>query len=139
MTKNTFINASDNKNGRTAELARQFFKGQEYQTIDLPDFDIRVHHENRTDEFDKILELIDGSDRLVIGTPIWWSDMTSYLKIFIDRLSLDEVVISKFRGAKLTLIVQGFAPEPIEIDFVEHVMKHIAQRFEMTFQKTITK
>ncbi|MDR0298253.1 MAG: NAD(P)H-dependent oxidoreductase [Streptococcaceae bacterium] len=136
--KNTFINASNNKEGRTAQLGRQFFKEQSYQTINLLDYDLRLFHENRQDDFAELLDLIENSDNLVIGTPIWWSDMSSYLKLFIDRLSLEEAVISKFKGAKLTLILDGSAPEPIEIAFLEHVMKHIAYRFKMEFQQTIT-
>ncbi|WP_027108910.1 flavodoxin family protein [Lacticigenium naphthae] len=141
--KNTVVNASKNKQGTTTRLAAQILKDLDHQTIHLIDHHVdQLGQRSEQDEFFKIMKKVDHPDILVIGTPVYWSGMTGYLKTFIDRLTdtMDEHLDSTeapFNGTKLVLIVQGTAPQDA-IPGIETVIKHICQRFFMDYQGLVT-
>ncbi len=60
-----FINGSPNKNGNTAELARELLDGKEYETLNLIDYKIYAYgQEYADDQFDEVI----GAIRKAAGT-----------------------------------------------------------------------
>lgn len=83
--KRVFINASMNKDGNTAKMAKQLFGDRSYKQINLRDYNIPQIGQGNGD-FDKVWQQIKGADVIVIGTPVYWSNMSGYLKTFIDHM-----------------------------------------------------
>jgi len=140
--KRIFLNASQNRDGKTASLARITFKGLDYKTVNLVDFHIdQIGQKSSRDEHQKVIEQIAHADVLVIGTPVYWSDMTGYLKTFIDRLTdiVDEPLDSDqapLKGADVYLIVQGIDPKDA-IPGITTVVEHVCRRFFMNYKGLI--
>lgn len=140
--KRIFLNASQNHNGNTASLAHKTLADLEYNTVNLIDY--HINQIGQTDEHDalfKVINLISHADVLVIGTPVYWSDMTGYLKTFIDRLA-DTMTLpldsdeAPLKGADIYLIIQGTAPEDA-IPGITTVIKHVCNRFFMNYKGLI--
>ena len=140
--KRVFLNASKNREGKTFEYAKTLLHGLDYTTVNLVDFRIdQIGQESKSDEYRKVIELLRDADLIVIGTPVYWSDMTGYLKTFIDRLSdiVNEDLKSPkapLNGADVYLIIQGTEPSDA-IPGITTVIKHICRRFFMNFKGTI--
>lgn len=140
--KRIFLNASKNTQGNTSRLAGEVFRGLEYTTINLVERRIdQIGQQSDGDEYFAVIEELAHADILVIGTPVYWSSMTGYLKTFIDRLAdtMDMPLDSPeapLRGAVLYLIVQGTAPEDA-IPGISTVIEHVARRFFMDYRGLI--
>jgi len=99
------INGSPRKNGKTAELLKKFlslFKRRGAQTtlINLSDYDINhclgCYSKSpnacmfpcvQKDDMQKIYPLLLDADVIILGSPIYWFNMSGLLKNFIDRLT----------------------------------------------------
>lgn len=140
--KRVFLNASKNRDGTTAEFAKIVFKGLDHSVVNLVDFHIdQIGQETKADQYKTVIELLRDADVIVIGTPVYWSDMTGYLKTFIDRLSdiIDEDLKSSnapLNGADVFLIIQGTEPNDA-IPGITTVIKHICRRFFMSYEGTV--
>lgn len=126
-----FINASPNRDGNTVRIAHEYFGRQAYKQINLVDYNIRqLGQDGSSDDFEKVREEIENADEILIGTPVYWSDMSGLLKTFIDRhIATDD----RYAGKRLKIIAQGFAPTDDEIKFISHVVQHWAERFKMSY------
>ncbi|MBU9789687.1 NAD(P)H-dependent oxidoreductase [Lentilactobacillus sp. IMAU92037] len=132
-----FINASAEANGDTETLAKTLIDGQKYETINLADLKIAQYgQQNDHDDFAKVCDQMASVDTLVFGTPIYWSDMTGYMKTFIDRMTEVRSEDNPFAGKDMYLVITGTAPEDA-IDHIKHVWDHVAQRFDMQFKGTV--
>lgn len=138
--KRVFLNASKNRTGNTAELAQKIFAGLEYKTVNLIDYHIdQIGQQSKSDQYSTVFNEFAHSDILVIGTPVYWSDMTGYLKTFIDRLPDPDAISSKdhpLKGTDVYLIVQGTAPEDA-IPGITNVIEHVCRRFFMNYKGLI--
>lgn len=141
--KAVFINASKERNGQTHRLGEHLLRGVELQTIHLIDYKIApLGQVYAKDEYHKVIDQLFGSDVIVFGTPVYWSDMTGYLKIFIDRLQdlMDTDLASTsnpFYRAQSYLLIQGTAPDDA-IPGVNRVIEHISDRFLMDYKGYVT-
>lgn len=137
--KRVFLNASKNRDGSTADFARKIFAGMDYEKINLVDYRIsQIGQESKDDQFFEVIKKISHADVLVIGTPVYWSSMTGYLKTFIDRLAetMDVPLESDkapLKGADVYLIIQGTEPTNA-IPGITTVIKHICRRFFMSYE-----
>lgn len=132
---NLFINASKNRDGNTARLAKDYFDGQPYKQVNLVDYDIKQLGQNsEPDDFEKVRSEIESAKNIVIGTPVYWSDMTGLLKTFIDR---HETVDTRYDGKNVKIIVQGSGPTEGEIAAISHVLEHWTERFSMEYKGVI--
>ncbi|BDR52517.1 hypothetical protein KIM372_04240 [Bombiscardovia nodaiensis] len=128
-SKRVFLNASKNKDGNTASLAKQLFDGQSYRQIDLVDYHIPQTGQGEGD-FAKVWDQLKGADVIVIGTPVYWSNMSGYLKTFIDNVEIND----DLKAADLYLIVQGAdADQTNAINSTYGTMNRIAKRFSLNF------
>lgn len=137
--KRVFINASKNRDGLTADYAKKIFLGMDYEKINLVDYRIsQIGQESKDDQFFEVIKKLSHADVIVIGTPVYWSDMTGYLKTFIDRLAetMDVPLESEkapLKGADVYLIIQGTEPTNA-IPGITTVIKHICRRFFMNYE-----
>lgn len=137
--KYLFINASANPGGTTANLAGQLIKGKDYETFNLADYHIYPLGQENTsnDQFNELCGQVRKADVLIIGTPVYWSSMSAYMKIMIDRMTNVMGENNPFSGKNLYLIIDGSAPQDT-IPHVKHVWEHVSRRFNMNFKKTVT-
>ncbi|WP_050806270.1 flavodoxin family protein [Lentilactobacillus kisonensis] len=133
-----FINASAETDGDTETLARTLIDGQKYETVNLADMKIAQYgQESSQDDFAKVCGQVAKADTLVFGTPIYWSDMTGYMKTFIDRMTEVRSEDNPFEDKDMYLVITGTAPGDA-IEHIKHVWDHVAQRFDMQFKGTIS-
>ena len=81
-----FINGSPNKNGNTAALAETLMSGSDYQVLNLADYKVYGYgQEFADDQFDEIVEKMKEADTIVIGSPVYWHNMSGLVRNLIDR------------------------------------------------------
>ena len=100
--KRVFINASMIRNCNTSKIAKRFFGNLTCKQINLSDYNIQQLGQGNGD-FDKIWRQLKWADIIVIGTPVYWSNVSGYLKTFIDHMQIN----NDLRGNDLYVIVQG--------------------------------
>jgi multimeric flavodoxin WrbA len=81
------------------------------------------------------MELLIMADDIVIGTPVYWSSMTGYLKTFIDRFA--DALDAPLAGKRVYLLIQGTAPDDA-IPFITNVICHLCRRFHMKYMGLAT-
>jgi multimeric flavodoxin WrbA len=133
-----FLNGSMNSNGNTARLAREVYKGLDYRPIHLANLHInQIGQEpsGHKDDFQNVIKQLIVADDIVIGTPVYWSSMSGYLKTFIDRFA--DAMNAPLEGKRVYLLIQGTAPEDA-IPFITNVIRHLCRRFHMKFMGLAT-
>lgn len=129
------INTSMNHNGNTVSLAEQLLQGKEYELLHLNDYLIaQIGQRTSYDQFGEVFARFDAADMVVLGTPIYWHDMTGALKLFVDRLSEDvDWSRAHFAGKQLVVIAQGAMPGRVVLDHVNNVFTKLANRTGMDY------
>ena len=105
-----FINGSPEAQGNTAQLASVLLEGCDYDTVELGTtkvYDYGQHFDD--DQFDQVLEQMRQADVLVLGSPVYWHDLSGMLRNLLDRC-YGPVAEGEFSGKKLFLVFQGAAP-----------------------------
>ncbi|QYN53723.1 flavodoxin family protein [Lactobacillus panisapium] len=127
--RRVFINASQNKDGNTANLAKKLFGSSSYKQINLVDY--RIPQIGQGDgDFPKVWNQLKGADVIVIGTPVYWSNMSGYLKTFIDHLNIN----NDLKGSDLYVIVQGAdSNQTLAINSTYGTLNRVSKRFGLNF------
>lgn len=68
--RRVFINASQNKDGNTANLAKKLFGSRSYKQVNLADYHIPQIGQGDGD-FSKVWNQLKGAYVIVIGTPVY--------------------------------------------------------------------
>lgn len=124
-TKKVFLNASRNVDGNTSSLAKELMGGQDYKQVNLAEYHIPQVGQGDGD-FNRVCEQLKGADVIVIGTPVYWSNMSGYLKTFIDHVDVND----DLKGADLYLIVQGSDSDQTRaINATYGTLDRVARRF----------
>jgi len=134
VQRRIFLNGSMNINGNTARLANQVFRDLEYTPIHLSEFhinQIRPESDQQQDDFQKVMNQLILADDIVIGTPVYWSSMSGYLKTFIDRFA--DVLDAPLAGKRVYLLIQGTTPKDA-IPYITNVIRHLCRRFHMKYK-----
>jgi multimeric flavodoxin WrbA len=92
---------SPNRDGRTAAIVREALlgaeeQGAEVELVQLADYDIGPcldctgeapdgEDAGPADDFPKVAKLLDGSDAVVIGSPVYWADITTCARALLAR------------------------------------------------------
>lgn len=127
--RRVFINASQNKDGNTANLAKKLFGNRSYKQINLADYHIPQIGQGDGD-FPKVWNQLKGADVIVIGTPVYWSNMSGYLKTFIDHLNIND----DLKGSDFYVIVQGADSNlTLAINSTYGTLNRVAKRFGLNF------
>ncbi len=133
-----FINASPNKNGNTAGLARELLVGKEYETLNLIDYKIYAYGQNyEDDQFDKVIEAIRKADTVVMGSPLYWHNICGLMRNLLDRC-YGPIGQGEFRGKDLYFIIQGASPEKWQLEACDFTMSRFAGLYGFNYKGMIT-
>lgn len=133
-----FINASPNKDGNTAKLAKELLAGKDYETLNLIDYKIYAYgQEYEDDQFNEVIEAIRMADTVVMGSPLYWHDICGLLRNFLDRC-YGPIRQGEFKGKELYFIMQGASPEKWQLEACEFTMSRFAGLYEFSYKGMIT-
>lgn len=128
-----FINGSPNKNGNTAELAETLMDGKAYQTLNLVDYKVYGYGQNfADDQFTEIVEQMKAEDTIIIGSPVYWHNMSGMVRNLIDRF-YGPVPSGALKGRKFVFLFQGAAPEKWMLEKAEYTMSRFARMYGMEY------
>lgn len=128
-----FINGSPNKNGNTAGLAEKLMAGRAYQTLNLVDYKVYGYGQDfADDQFAEIVEAMKAADTIVIGSPVYWHNMSGMLRNLIDRF-YGPVPSGALKGRKFVFLFQGAAPEAWMLEKGEYAMSRFARMYGMEY------
>ena len=128
-----FINGSPNKNGNTVALARELLKEKQYETIDLVEYKIYSYgQEFEDDQFSEILDKIKQAQIIVIGSPVYWHNMSGAVRTVLDRV-YGSVEKESLKDKELFFLFQGAAPTQEQKDFAQFTINRFAIFYGMTY------
>lgn len=128
-----FINGSPNKNGNTAGLAEKLMDGKAYQVLDLVDHKVYGYGQQfPDDQFAEIVEKMKEADTIVIGSPVYWHNMSGMVRNLIDRF-YGSVPSGALKGRKFVFLFQGAAPEAWMLEKAEYTMSRFAKMYGMEY------
>lgn len=126
MSKILFINSSPNPKGNTAKVAAALLEGHEYETLNLAEYKIYGYgQEFPDDQFMEVIDRIRESDVIVMGSPLYWHNLSGLMRCFLDR-TYGPFEQGEFKGREMYAIVQGAAPEKWMLEACEYTMKRFA-------------
>lgn len=134
MRRILFINASPNKNGNTAAMARRLLSGRNYITLNLIDYKIYpLGQSYDDDQFDEVIGFMAEPEILVMGSPVYWHSMTGQFRTFLDRIYMSP---SKkiLAGKDLYFIFQGAAPSADMLKAGDYTMKTFCRLFSLHYK-----
>lgn len=128
-----FINGSPNKNGNTAKLAAKLLADREYQVLNLVDYRLYSYgQEFKDDQFTEIVTAMRAADLVIIGSPVYWYNMSGSVRNLIDRF-YGPVSPGELAGRKLAFVFQGAAPEDWMLQKAEYTMSRFARMYGMDY------
>lgn len=132
-----FINASPHPQGSTARLAAALLQGRAYETLRLADYRLNGYgQELPGDQFDEVLAKIRQADVLVLGSPVYWHNLSGLLRTLLDRF-YGPVPAGSLQG-KCFLLFQGAAPEPWMLQAGDYTVGRFARMYGYTYEGMAT-
>lgn len=133
-----FINASPNKDGNTAKLAKELLAGKEYETLNLIDYKIYAYGQSYADDqFGEVIDAIRKADTVVMGSPLYWHNICGLMRNFLDRC-YGPIETNGFAGKELYFIMQGAAPQKWQLEACEFTMSRFAGLYGLTYKGMVT-
>ena len=128
-----FINGSPNKAGNTAGLAQKLLAGKEYQILHLVDYKLYSYGQKfEDDQFAEIVEEMKKAELVVIGSPVYWHNMSGCVRNLLDRF-YGPVSQGALSGRKFVFLFQGAAPEKWMLEKAEYTMSRFAKMYGMEY------
>lgn len=133
-----FINGSPNKNGNTVRLAQALLTDNEYETINLVDYKIYSYGQKyEDDELPKVLDAIRQAETIVIGSPVYWHNLSGAVRNLLDRL-YGAINKREMAGKRLFFLFQGAAPDKWMIEAGEYSIRIFAQLYGLSYMGMAT-
>ena len=133
-----FMNGSPNHNGNTAMLAKTLLEGKHFETLNLVDYQINPCGQTKAgDQFNEIIAIMKAADLIVLGSPMYWHNISGTVRVFMDRF-YGPITDGTFTGKKLVFAFQGGAPEKWMLETSEYTMKRFATRYGFEYLGMIT-
>lgn len=131
--KTLFINGSPNEKGNTAAIAAEMLAGCDYETVQLGTTKVYDYGQDfDDDEFDSVLVKMRAADTIVMGSPVYWHDLSGMLRNLLDRC-YGPVPMGGFTGKRLAVVFQGSAPTPDMIGRAEYTLSRFAGYYGMDY------
>lgn len=138
MRKILFINSSPNTNSNTARLAAALLDGKDYETLNLTDYKIYGYGQQfEDDQFFEVIDKIRKADTIVIGSPLYWHNLSGILRCFLDR-TYGPFEEGEFAGRDMYAIVQGAAPEKWMLEACEYTLSRFANICGFAYKGMVT-
>lgn len=132
-----FVNGSPNGQGNTAALAKTLLKGNEYETLNLIDYQINNYGQTLPgDQFEEVLAKIKSADVFVIGSPLYWHNICGSVRNLLDRF-YGPVRQGSLSG-KMFFVFQGAAPEKWMMEAGEYTMNRFARLYGLEYMGMAT-
>lgn len=133
-----FINASPDKNGNTARLAKELLAGKKYETLNLIDYKIYAYGQEYPDDgFNEVVDAIRKAETVVMGSPLYWHNICGLMRNFLDRC-YGPIKEGEFKGRNLYFIIQGAAPEKWQLEACEFTMSRFAGLYGFSYKGMVT-
>ena len=133
-----FINGSPNHDGNTARLARELIGSRPYEQLDLAAHKVYGYGQSYPDDdFDQVLAKIREADTLVIGSPVYWHNLSGMLRNMLDRF-YGPVPEHSMGDKTLYFVFQGGAPTKEMLEWGEYTMSRFAGLYGMTYGGMVT-
>lgn len=90
MLSTVALFASSRRNGNTGRFMDRIAKELEIEVVDLTSKNISPYdyeHQNRGDDFERLMKKTLGFDQIIFATPIYWYAASPPMKVFLDRIS----------------------------------------------------
>ena len=104
MNKTLIIKGSSRKEGNTQKVIHRLNENDDFEVIDLLDYNIGpfdYDFNNRSDDYLPLMEnILEKYANLLFVTPVYWYTMSGTMKIFLDRFT-DLLHHRKDLGSKL--------------------------------------
>lgn len=134
-----FINGSPNRHGHTFQLGEYLLSGQDRHNMNLVEYNVAQLGQQRNamdDDFMKVAGKVAGADALLVGTPIYRSDMTGLLKTFLDRCTLVARQFD-FSATPVYLLVNGTQAPRQTAAGIAPAVEQLCEFLKMDFKDTI--
>lgn len=133
-----FINGSPNKNGNTVRLAQALLTDNEYETINLVDYKIYSYGQKyEDDELPKMIDAIRQAETIIIGSPVYWHNLSGAVRNLLDRL-YGSISKHEMAGKRLFFLFQGAAPDKWMIEASEYSIRIFAQLYGLSYMGMAT-
>lgn len=133
-----FINGSPNKNGNTVRLAQALLTDNEYETINLVDYKIYSYGQKyEDDEFPKVVDAMRQAETIVIGSPVYWHNLSGAVRNLLDRL-YGTIHKREMAGKRLFFLFQGAAPDKWMIEAGEYSIRIFTQLYGLSYMGMAT-
>ncbi|MDE6607793.1 MAG: flavodoxin family protein [Lachnospiraceae bacterium] len=133
-----FINGSPNREGNTAKLAGKLLAGKEYKSLHLVDYKLYSYGQKfEDDQFAEIVEEMEKAEVIVIGSPVYWHNMSGCIRNLLDRF-YGPVSQGALSGRKFVFLFQGAAPEKWMLEKAEYTMSRFARMYGMEYVAMVT-
>lgn len=128
-----FINGSPNKDGNTVKLAEKLLSGKKYETLHLVDYKLYSYGQKfEDDQFEEIVAKMKGAETIVIGSPVYWHNMSGAVRNLLDRF-YGSVKAGELSGRKFAFLFQGAALEKWMFEKAEYTMSRFARMYGMEY------
>lgn len=133
-----FINGSPNKNGNTVRLAQTLLTDNEYETINLVDYKIYSYGQKyEDDELPKVIDAIRQAETIVIGSPVYWHNLSGAVRNLLDRI-YGAISKREMADKRLFFLFQGAAPDKWMIEAGEYSIRIFAQLYGLSYMGMAT-
>lgn len=133
-----FINGSPNKEGNTARLAERLLADKKHHTLHLVDCKLYSYGQNfEDDQFAEIVAEMKKAEVIVIGSPVYWHNMSGSVRNLLDRF-YGPVSQGELSGRKFVFLFQGAAPEKWMLEKAEYTMSRFARMYGMEYVGMVT-
>lgn len=133
MKKILFINSSPETQGVTARYAARLLEEQPYETLRIADYRINTYGSDLPgDQFEEILTKIRACDLLILGSPMYWHNLSGGLRVLLDHF-YGPVEEGSLAGKDLVLIYQGGAPEEWMLQAGRYTIERFAALYGLNY------
>lgn len=138
MMEILFINSSPNDDGNTAKLAKKLMAGKEYKTLNLAEYRINTFGQTLAgDQFDEIIEAMKVADTIVVGSPVYWHNLSGALRVVLDRF-YGVVDAATLKGKPFFFLFQGAAPTQTMLEAGNYTIGRFANMYGMIYKGMAT-
>lgn len=126
------------KDGNTSALGRELLKGHDFDQLDLADHKVYDYGQRfDDDQFDEVLARFKKADTIVLGSPVYWHDLSGMTRNLLDRF-YGPVPEGSMAGKRLFFIFQGAAPTPAMLERAEYTVSRFAGLYGMEYMGMAT-
>lgn len=121
------------KDGNTSKLGKAFLQGHDFEQIDLVDYKVYDYGQHfPDDQFEEILARFKQAGTIVLGSPVYWHDLSGMTRNLLDRF-YGPVPEGSMSGKRLFFLFQGAAPTPAMLERAEYTVSRFATLYGMDY------